>query len=391
MENKTNNLETNNRISAKSATGIPAQDVQKKRRGRPKKIDDGIARPSTKKRGRPRKNPEQPPKPVGRPNKGEKVQEVEVSKKELKEKEEKPVRRKYLTAKQMEEKLRRERKLREKQERKRLKNRKIRTYDEFEPEYEFEEPEIKRAPRRKKKIKFRKILLLILLIVFIASSSVVINWYVRTSNAAKKYENIATQVLLIGKKDPNAESNFDTVNFQELKSINADAVAWIKIDGTTINYPVLQTTNNEYYLNNDIYKKADQCGSIYMDYQNDKRLVDKNTVIYGHHIKRGIMFADLEKICSGELGNDIDIYVYTPEKSMKFKVFSAYTNIPEEYSINTEITEKEYDQFVETLKNKSEKEFVGKPDKSNQIITLSTCDKSGKERILVHAELEDIE
>ncbi|MGN1331002.1 MAG: class B sortase [Clostridia bacterium] len=388
MENKTNNLETNNKISANSATGIPAQDVQKRKRGRPKKVDEGIARPSTKKRGRPRKNPEQPPKPVGRPNKGDKAQGIEISKKK---KEEKPVKRKYLTAKQMEEKLRRERKIREKQEKKRLKDKNISLYYNLESEYEFEDANAKRMPKVRRKIKFRKVLLLVLLIIFFASSSIVVSWYVRTSNAAKKYENIATQVLLIGKKDANAESNFDTVNFQELKSINADAVAWIKIEGTTINYPVLQTTNNEYYLNNDIYKKADQCGSIYMDYQNDKRLVDKNTVIYGHHIKRGIMFADLEKICAGELGNDVDIYIYTPEKSMKFKVFSAYKNIPEEYSINTEITEKEYGQFVETLKNKSEKEFVGNPDKSNQIITLSTCDKSGKERILVHAELDDIE
>lgn len=388
MENKTSNLETNNKISANSATGIPAQDVQKRKRGRPKKVADGIARPSTKKRGRPRKNPEQPPKPVGRPNKGDKAQETEISKKK---KVEKPVKRKYLTAKQMEEKLRRERKIREKQEKKRLKDKNISLYDNLESEYEFEDANAKRMPKVRRKIKFRNVLLLVLLIIFFASSSIVVSWYVRTSNAAKKYENIATQVLLIGKKDANAESNFDTVNFQELKSINADAVAWIKIEGTTINYPVLQTTNNEYYLNNDIYKKADQCGSIYMDYQNDKRLVDKNTVIYGHHIKRGIMFAGLEKICAGELGNDVDIYIYTPEKSMKFKVFSAYKNIPEEYSINTEITEKEYGQFVETLKNKSEKEFVGNPDKSNQIITLSTCDKSGKERILVHAELDDIE
>jgi len=358
MEENRNSFETNNRIS-----GIPSQDSQK-RRGRPKKSEQGIAKPSNKKRGRPRKYPPQPPKATG--NRGRKAEESEKQ-------EEKIVRSEPLTSKQMEEKLKKERKLKAKQERK---NRYI--------NYEYEFP-----PRRR--INFSQILLVVLLLVFIVSGSVVANWFIRTSNAEKKYENIASKVVLIGKKDESAESNFDTVNFQELKSINADAVAWIKIDGTTINYPVMQTTNNEYYLNNDIYKKSDSCGSIYMDYQNDKRVVDKNTVLYGHYIKRGIMFADLEKICKGDLGKDIDIYIYTPEKSMRFKVFSSYTTIPEEYSINTEITEKEYEQYVETLKNKSEKEFNGKPDYSNQIITLSTCDKSGKKRILVHAELEDID
>jgi len=363
MEENRNSFETNNRISA-----IPSQNSPK-RRGRPKKSEQGIAKPSNKKRGRPRKYP---PKSTG--NRERKPEESTKQ-------EETIVRSEPLTSKQMEEKLKRERKLKIKQERK---NRYIDDEYEYEYENEYEFP-----PGRN--ISFNKILLILLLIVFIVSSSLVIRWYVKTLNTEKKYENIASKVVLIGKKDESAESNFDTVNFQKLKSINADAVAWIKIDGTTINYPVMQTTNNEFYSKNDIYKKNDSCGSIYMDYQNDKRLVDKNTVIYGYYIKRGIMFADLDKICKGKLGKDIDIYIYTPEKSMRFKVFSSYTTIPEEYSINTQITEKEYEQYVETLKNKSEKEFNGKPDYSNQIITLSTCDKLGKKRILVHAELEDID
>lgn len=369
-----NNMETNNKINRNNTTEIPTS----KKRGRPKKIDDKIAKPSTKKRGRPRKNPDQPPKPVGRPNKKEKV-------------EEKVIRKKGLTVKQMEQKLKHERKLWEKEQRRKLKAAEIEKYQIEYDRDEFGKAKVRKVPKKRSNRVFRKIILCLLLLVFSISSFIVISWYLRTANTEKKYENIAAQVLLVGKKDSNAESNFDTVNFQELKSINADAVAWIKIEGTTVNYPIMQTTNNEYYLDNDIYKNSDKCGCIYMDYQNDKRFVDKNTVIYGHYIKRGIMFADLEKICSGELGEDVDIYIYTPDKSMKFKVFSAYVNIPEEYSINTEITEGEYENFVETLKSKSEKDFVGEPNKSTQIITLSTCDKSGKERILVHAELEDIE
>ncbi len=373
MNFNTNKTESNNKFNS--------INFAKKRRGRPKK-DEGIAKPSTKKRGRPRKNPAQPPKPVGRNGRPKTTKEIleeeELARKQAKE-QEKLIRQEALTAKQIEDRLKKERKIKSKIERKRMKS------DEYS-EYYFG------APKEGHNLfTVKRLLLFILVLAFVGSSYIVVGWYHRTTRTEKKYENVASKVVLINERDENSDSKFDTVNFQELKSINADAVAWIKIGGTTINYPVMQTTNNEYYLSHDIYKKSDQCGAIYMDYQNDKRVIDKNTVIYGHHIKKGIMFADIVKIASGELGKDVDIYIYTPEKSMRFKVFSAYTTIPEEFSIDTEVTEKDYDQYVETLKNKSTIEFVGKPEKSNQIISLSTCDKTGKERVLVHAELEDIE
>lgn len=357
-------------------------DDNKKRRGRPKN-DIGIARPSTKKRGRPRKNPEKPPKPVGRNGRPKTTKEIleeeAIAKKQAKE-QEKLVRQEALTAKQIEDKLKRERKIRSRIERKRMQS------DEYS-EYYFG------APREGHNFFTVKRLLLFLLIVAFASSSfIVVGWYKRTTLTERKMKELASKVVLIDTKEGSSESSFRyTINFQELKSMNADAVAYIIIEGTDIKYPVMQTTNNEYYLSHDIDKKSNECGAIYMDYQNDKRVTDKNTVIYGHNLKNGKMFADIEKIASGELGNDVNIEIYTPEKSMRFKVFSAYTTIPEEFSVNTEITEKDYDQYVERLKSKSEKEFVGKPEKSNQIISLSTCDKTGNQRVLVHAELEDIE
>ena len=167
-------------------------------------------------------------------------------------------------------------------------------------------------------------------------------------------------------------------------------VGWIKIDGTTIDYPIMKTTNNEYYLKKDIYNNYEQCGSIFLDYKNSPNFTDKNIVIYGHHIKKGIMFADLVKIYDGTLGNDVTVNIYTPEKTMKFKVFSSYETEPEDYSINTNIQENEYNEFTNTLKQRSKIGFNSEFNNSNQILTLSTCDSSGQKRILVHASLEEV-
>ena len=232
---------------------------------------------------------------------------------------------------------------------------------------------------------FQKILLIIFIIIFIVSGFILGRWYYNTSQTEKKYIDLAKEVA-----EETTENKESTIHFEELKQINADVVGWIKIDNTTIDYPILQTTNNDYYLKKDIYKEYDQCGSIFMDYKNQSNFTDKNTVIYGHHIKKGIMFADLVNIYNGKLGNDVKIYVYTPDKTMIFEVFSSYQTEPENYSINTAITENELHDFIKVLKERSEKEFIGKYENTDKILTLSTCDSTGKKRVLVHAALVEI-
>ena len=230
---------------------------------------------------------------------------------------------------------------------------------------------------------YQKILLFIFIIIFILSGLILIRWYYNASKAEEKYEQLSNEVTKV-------ENDKQVIDFEKLKSINPDVVAWIKIDGTTIDYPIMQTTNNEYYLKKDIYNNYEQCGSIFLDYKNNPNFTDKNIVVYGHHIKKGIMFADLIKIYDGTLGNDVTVNIYTPKKTMKFKVFSSYETEPEDYSINTNVQESDYNEFINTLKQKSKISFNSEFENSNQILTLSTCDSSGKKRILVHSSLEEI-
>src|SRR5699024_7294613 len=83
--------------------------------------------------------------------------------------------------------------------------------------------------------------------------------------------------------------------FEELLKQNQDVVGWITIDGTQIDYPILQSSNNEYYLTNNYNQGDSRAGSIFLDYRNDVSSSDLNTVVYGHRMKDGSMFQHLTK------------------------------------------------------------------------------------------------
>ena len=242
----------------------------------------------------------------------------------------------------------------------------------------------KSEKRNRKSNKIQNIVLIIFIIIFLVSGFILLKWFLDTKKSDDKYKELTQEVVSVDEED----SNENIIDFDKLKSINSDVVAWIKIDGTTINYPVMKTTDNNYYLKKNFYKEYDVCGSLFLDYRSN--LTDKNIVIYGHNIKRGIMFADLEKVVNGKLGNNIKIELYMPDRKMCFKVFSSYNIDPEDYAINTSITENELDEFKKTLKERSNMEFESEYDNSNQILTLSACDRTGKKRVLVHAGLDEI-
>lgn len=240
---------------------------------------------------------------------------------------------------------------------------------------------------RKKKRTIQNILLAIFIITFVVSGIILANWYMRMGNAEEKYEELA-ELYTNTNDDGEDEGVSNIVDFEQLEDINSDIVAWIKIDNTSINYPVMQTTDNSYYLSKNFYKEDESSGSIFMDYRS--KITDKNIVVYGHNIKKGTMFADLVNIYEGDLGTDVNIYLYTSDRMMKFKVFSSYCTTQEEYSVDTTISKSNFKEFKQTVAEKSEIEFTGNYETASQIITLYTCNNSGKKRIIVHAELEKV-
>ena len=251
--------------------------------------------------------------------------------------------------------------------------------------------ENKRDYRRKNKKKQQKhkilyIILIILIIIFIYSLVTIIRWVIYNISSKKINEEIRNTVVQEISEIENPEqtdNNFNKIDFVKLKEINQDVIGYIEIPNTGISYPILQAKDNEYYLKKDIYKKYNSCGSIFMDYTNNPNFTDDNTVIFGHNLLNGTMFAELNDIYDGRIGEKIDINIYIENYSFRYSAFSIYKSEPVKEPIQTRFQNKE--KFIEERIEKSRINFNIYPNSEDGILTLSTCDNTGKDRIILHA------
>lgn len=182
--------------------------------------------------------------------------------------------------------------------------------------------------------------------------------------------------------------------FEELLKKNTDTVGYLSVNNTKINYPVVQASTNSYYLNRDFNKRKNSMGWIFMDYRNNAKDLDKNTIIYGHNIKQGIMFGTLKYALNSSWykkeSNQV-ITFNTPTKNMKWRIFSIYRIPATEDYLKTEFeSDEEYMEFLNMLKNRSIYNFNVELNESSKILTLSTC-FSHTTRHIVHAVLESEE
>ncbi len=188
--------------------------------------------------------------------------------------------------------------------------------------------------------------------------------------------------------------NMLNVNFNELLKINSDTVGFIKVNGTNINYPVVQNSNNIYYLSHAYDKSKNSAGWVFADYRNNMKDFDKNTVIYAHGRLNNTMFGSLKNILKSKWYDNKDNYVIkfsTPYENTLWRVFSVYSIKAESYYITTYF-DNNYDEFLQTIKNRSLKDFNTDVTTNDKVLTLSTCkDTSGKKRVVMHAKLIKVE
>jgi sortase B len=188
-------------------------------------------------------------------------------------------------------------------------------------------------------------------------------------------------------------SKFIYADFKTLKSQNEDTVAWLWIPNTDINYPVVQTSNNTYYLRNNFDKKRNQAGWIFADYRSNFKTLDRNTVIYGHNQLDSSMFGDIKKLRNTEdwfKNNDNKfIYLATENASYVFKIISIYSTKPNPYYIQHGMdNDTEYRAFLDDIVSKNEvKDVYDEVSIFDKILTLSTCTNYGRSRLVVQAKL----
>lgn len=185
---------------------------------------------------------------------------------------------------------------------------------------------------------------------------------------------------------------FLNVDFTELLKKNKDTVAWININNTNINYPVVQASDNEYYLDKAFDGSSNRAGWLFMDYKNDSVNWDDNTVIYGHSMLNSTMFGTLIRAYEPywyNNKNNMVIRISTPTENTLWQIFSIYKIKAEGYYITTSfITDEAKLNFLNTIKSRSIKDFGVILNEKDKVLTLSTCaDASGNNRLVVHAKL----
>ena len=273
--------------------------------------------------------------------------------------------------------------------------------------------EYQKKKRRKKKLRFRKWVIVVFLIFFLSIFAVSINQVYQWLKDNKEIENISDDVV----KDTKVKEKEDTenteninppedasndywdyikmnlleVDFNELLRKNPDTVGWIEVKGTNINYPIVQTTDNSYYLNHAFDGSKNEAGWVFMDYRNDSVNFNQNTIIYAHSRLTGSMFGSLKNILNSSWytnKNNHIIRLSTPTENTMWQVFSVYTIPKESYYITPSFNSNEaYLEFLNTIKSRSEVDFSGTVNTNDKILTLSTCKDNFGNRVVMHAKL----
>ena len=188
------------------------------------------------------------------------------------------------------------------------------------------------------------------------------------------------------------------IDFAAKQAENPHIVAWIQIPGTVIDYPVLQSGNDvpeNFYLDHGVDRKSNRNGSIYIQQINREDFSHPNTILYGHNMANGSMFAAIRKYRQKDFFDEHQyIYIYTPGHILKYQVFSAFV-YDDRHILNSFnfYEEEEYNAFLQQCLNpismtKQVRDGITVTT-ADRIITLSTCTGNSRERYLVEGVLID--
>lgn len=176
------------------------------------------------------------------------------------------------------------------------------------------------------------------------------------------------------KYKPDADD--DGMSFEELCRLNPEVLGWLTIYGTNIDYPLVQTTDNNKYLSHDVLGDYSLAGSIFLDYRNKKDFSDFNTIIHGHHMDHHVMFGDLDLFQDEEFF-DTHLYgnLYYGKKDHGIRIF-AFTEADAYTSglLTPAVTGTRMQRiYLEEIQKKA-KYFRDFPENdSARIVVLSTC------------------
>lgn len=265
------------------------------------------------------------------------------------------------------------------------------------------------SSKKKKRLKkwVWQLLIIFFLIILITSAVSILFWLRDNDKTSKviddideitKIEEVDENLTELVNEDIDKESDYwyyirfplIDVDISALKEKNADTIGWINVNNTNINYPFVQSNDNEYYLTHSFDKKYNEAGWVFLDYRNNKDLSSKNNILYAHSRLDKTMFGTLKKTLKSDWYQNKDnhiIKISTETENTLWQIFSVY-DIPEEtYYITTDFnSDVEFETFLNNIKERSLYNFNASLTKDDRILTLSTCYSKAK-RAVVHAKL----
>lgn len=182
------------------------------------------------------------------------------------------------------------------------------------------------------------------------------------------------------------------IDFDALRAVNEDIIGWIYIPNTDIDYPVTIGEDNDYYISHSADRKENRAGAIFLDYQNEPDFSDANTVIYGHRMNDGSMFASLHKFEDEAFFRENRyVYLYLPDGKVNvYDIFAAnVVGETDEAYTRSFADDDAFLDYLTKMKNRSAAAFNREFTAQDRIITLSTCVQYEDEnRYIVQAVLE---
>lgn len=265
----------------------------------------------------------------------------------------------------------------------------------------------------------RKLLTVVLCVVFVISTALLLRQFRDNSGGSEAYD-VALEIALNGGKREK-EAGEETVPEQEaealawvpepveddenmqtladmdldaLREVNPDVIGWIYVPDSRINYPLLQGEDNEYYLKHTWEDKANSVGAIFLECMNSPDMTDFNTIVYGHNMNDGSMFAGLRRYSAQWYWERHPyVYVATDEGVFRYEVFSSYKADVDSntYGLSFNQMKTRADFLIMALEN-SQIDTGIVPEMTDRILTLSTCSGAGySTRWVVHARLKMVE
>lgn len=210
----------------------------------------------------------------------------------------------------------------------------------------------------------KNIITIILSIIIIICLTIIIDKNYKYYKSDKTYQEI--RLISNDLKDNILMDN-------KLKEINSEYKFWINVANTEIDYPVVQGSDNEFYLKNNFNKENDIGGSIFLDYNNNLE-EDENLIVYGHNMRNGSMFAAINKFKEKDYFDTGVINIIKDGNNYSYEIFSVFIEKSNEINLKNSFNNQE--EFYEYINNVKEKSMYYKDINNSEIsniITLYTC------------------